>query len=165
MALGATLTVQGPGGSSTKTMEQFLPGVSIVDGRVKENSLRYNEIVTQINIPLQHPEASQRLLQDAATGRPSTSRSRAAQCPRPSTGPAFRTRGSFSVASPEKPLRAKDAESFLSGQQLNEANIATAATKALAGATPLTEGTGNTFRVYIAQGVVKKALRSLPNSS
>jgi len=50
-AHNATLTVAGPGGTHTVTMDQFLPGVSIVDGRVKENSLRYNEIVTQINVP------------------------------------------------------------------------------------------------------------------
>jgi len=50
-AHNATLTVAGPGGNTTMTMDQFMPGVTIVDGRVKENSLAYNQIVTQINVP------------------------------------------------------------------------------------------------------------------
>jgi len=62
---------------------------------------------------------------------------------------------------------------LLSGKQLTEANIATAAQNAIAGATPLTHeslganglGQGNGFRTYILAGAVTNALRSLPSAS
>ena len=70
-----------------------------------------------------------------------------------------------------KPIRASSAESYLAGKTLplSEDVIAQAAKNALSGATPLTHqsvganglGQGNAFRVFIAQGVVKNALRAL----
>ena len=42
----------------------------------------------------------------------------------------------------EKPLRASAAESYLNGKQLNDAVFTQAATKASAGATPLTKAPG-----------------------
>jgi xanthine dehydrogenase YagS FAD-binding subunit len=163
-ALDADVTIQGPGGSRTASMDQFMPGITVVDGRIKENSLRFNEILTQVHIPAPAPNSasffykcSDRNAIDFAL----------ASCAVNVTfnGTSVSSAKVVLGGVAEKPIRATAAESFLAGQQLNEANIATAATKALSGATPLTEGTGNAFRVYIAQGVVKKALRSLPNSS
>jgi len=163
-ALGATVTVQGPGGSYTKTMDQFLPGVSIVDGRVKENSLRYNEIVTSIHIPApasgsasSYYKCSDRNAIDFALA------SCAVSATFSGTNVSSATVVLGGVAN--KPIRATAAESYLAGQPLNETVIGEAATKALSGATPLTTGTGNAFRVFIAQGAVKNALRGLPNSS
>ncbi len=127
-ALGATLDGPGPRRLAYANDEEFLPGVSIVDGRVKENSLHYNEIVTQINIPTPAAGAQQAYFR-IADRRPSTSRSRAVQW-------SPRTFNGSNVASAkivlghvagQKPIRASTAESFLSGEQLNEANIATAA--------------------------------------
>jgi xanthine dehydrogenase YagS FAD-binding subunit len=171
-AYDATVTVQGPGGSYTKTMDQFLQGVSIVDGRVKENSLRYNEIITQINVPAPSSgdlSAFFRMTDRGAVDFPLASA-------------AVLVNGSGSKVSnarvvlghvATKPIRASSAESYLNGQTLplSENVIAQAAQNALSGATPLTHvstsmagpsaGQGNGFRVYIAKGVVTNALRAL----
>jgi xanthine dehydrogenase YagS FAD-binding subunit len=166
----ATLTVQGPGGSSTKTMDQFMPGVSIVDGRVKENSLRYNEIVTQINVPAPASGTLSTFFRMTDRG--------AVDFPLASAAVVATTNGSTISSArvvlghvANKPIRASSAESYLAGKTLplSESDIAQAAKNALSGATPLTHesvgahglGQGNAFRVFIAQGVVKNALRAL----
>ena len=171
-AYDATVTVQGPGGSSTRTMDQFLPGVSIVDGRVKENSLRYNEIITQINVPAPASGTLSTFFRMTDRG--------AVDFPFASAAVVAETNGS-TISSARvvlghvvtKPLRAHSAESYLAGKSLplSEAVITQAAQNALSGATPLTHpstsaagpsfGQGNGFRVFIAQGVVKNALRAL----
>jgi xanthine dehydrogenase YagS FAD-binding subunit len=171
-ALGATLTVQGPGGTHTLTMEQFLPGVSIIDGRVKENSLRYNEIVTQVNIPAPASGTQQsyfRMADRTAIDFP------LASCAVVATFNGSTVSGSKIVLGhvATHPLRAHSAESAINGQQLTEAVIATAAQKVLDGSVPLTHqsigaagvGQGNAFRQYILSGVVTNALRMLPGAS
>jgi len=163
-ALGADVTIEGPGGSRTASMDQFMPGTSIVDGRIKENSLRYNEILTQVHVPA--PAANSASAFYKASDRNAID-FHMASCAVNVTfnGTSVSSAKVVLGGVAEKPIHATAAESYLSGQQLTEAVISEAATKALANATPLTTGTGNAFRVYIAQGVVKKALRSLPNST
>ncbi len=172
MALDATLTVQGPGGTHTLTMEQFLPGVSIVDGRVKENSLRYNEIVTQINIPTPTSGTQQayfRITDRTAIDFPMASVAVVATFNGSTVSSSKIVLGHVAT----HPIRAHSAESAINGQQLTESVIATAAQKAFAGAVPLTHvsisvtgaGQGNGFRTYIGQGAVINALRSLAGAS
>ena len=133
-------------------------------GRIKENILQYNEIVTQIHIPT--PPSGSRSAFFKVSDRTAIDFA-LASCAVSATFSGSTVSNAKVVlgAVAEKPLRASSAEQYLSGKQLTEDVIAQAATHALSGATPLTYGTGNQFRVYIAQGVVKKALRSLTNSS
>jgi len=166
----ATLTVAGPGGTSTMTMDQFMPGVTVVDGRVKENSLRFNQIVTQINIPT--PPAGTlstyfRMADRTAIDFPLASAAVVVQTNGSTISKASVVLGHVGTT----PRRAHSAESYLVGQTLplSESVLEQAAENALSGATPLTHestsaagtGQGNGFRVYIAQGVVKNALRAL----
>ena len=169
-AHNATLTVAGPGGNRTITMDQFMPGVTIVDGRVKENSLRYNEIVTQINVPT--PPAGTkstyfRMADRTAIDFPLASAAVVAEFNGSTISSASVVLGHVATT----PIRARSAESYLVGKTLplSEGDIAQAAKNALSGATPMTHasvaaagaGQGNKFRVYIAEGVVTNALRSL----
>ncbi|MDG6901392.1 MAG: FAD binding domain-containing protein [Nitrososphaerota archaeon] len=170
-ALNADVTIAGPGGSRTASMDQFMPGVSIVDGRVKENTLRYNEFITQIHVPT--PAAGTKSAFFRVTDR------NAIDFPFASVAVAATFNGS-SVASARvvlghvatKPIGATAAESYLAGKTLTEDVFAAAADQALQGATPLThpsvgahgtqQGTpGNAFRVYVAKGAVINALRLL----
>ncbi len=163
-ALDADVTVQGPGGTSTMTMDQFMPGITIVDGRVKENNLRYNEIVTQVHIPT--PSAGSVSTFFKVSDRTAIDFALASCAVSATLSGSMVTNARVVLgAVAEKPLRAKAAESYLNGQQLTEDVIAGAATKALSGATPLTTGTGNQFRVFLAQGAVKGALRALTSTS
>jgi len=173
MALGATLNVAGPNGTTTRTMEQFLPGVSIVDGRVKENNLRYNEIITQINIPVPPAGAEQayfRIADRTAIDFPLASASVVATFNGSTVASAKIVLGHVAT----HPIHATTAESYLAGQQLTEDVIATAAQKASNdNAQPLTHesigaqgaGPGNAFRQFILAGAVTNALRSLPSAS
>jgi len=160
LALNADVTVAGPSGNSTKTIDELLPGVSIVDGRVTEKSLRYNEFVTEIHVPTPAPgtvsaffKVSDRHAIDFALASAAVSLVM--------NGSTVSSARIVLGGVATKPMRATAAESYLAGQQLSESVITEAGAKAVSGATPLTVGTGNAFRVYIAQGAVAKALRSL----
>ena len=163
-ALDADVTIQGPSGARTASMDQFMPGITVVDGRIKENCLRYNEILTQVHIPAPASNSASAFYKVSDRGAIDFA---LASCAVNVTfnGTSVSSAKVVLGGVAEKPIRATAAESYLSGQQLTEAVISEAATKALSGATPLTTGTGNAFRVYIAQGAVAKALRALPNSS
>jgi xanthine dehydrogenase YagS FAD-binding subunit len=152
-------------------MEQFLPGVSIVDGHVKENSLRFNEIITQIKVPAPasgSQSAYFRMADRAAIDFPLASAAVAATFSGSTVKSAKIVLGHVAT----HPIHATSAESYVAGQELTESVIAEAAQKAFAGATPLTHksmstagaGQGNAFRVYIGTGVVINALRSLPGA-
>jgi len=172
MALDATLTVQGPSGTHTLTMEQFLPGVSIVDGRVKENSLRYNEIITQINVPTPASGSQSsyfRIADRTAIDFPLAAVAVSAQFNGSTVSSSKVILGHVAT----HPIRANSVESAINGQQLTESVIATAAQHVLDGSVPLTHesvgahgaGPGNAFRQYILQGALTNALRSLPGAS
>ena len=59
------------------------------------------------------------------------------------------------------PFRVQAAESSVNGKQLSEDVFTNAGNAAVKDATPLTYGTGNAFRVELARGAVKKALRAI----
>jgi len=172
-AMNASVTIAGPGGNRTATMDQFLPGVSIVDGHVKENTLHYNEILTQINVPVPASgtkSAFFRVTDRDAIDFPFASVAVSAAFSGSNVSSVSLVLGHVAT----KPIRATAAQSYLVGKSLTEDVIAGAADQALAGATPLTHsavgayGTqdgystpGNAFRVYIAKGAVINALRLL----
>jgi len=172
MALDATLTVQGPNGTSTKTMEQFFPGVTTVDGRIKENSLRYNEIITKVNIPVPASGTQQsyfRITDRIAIDFPMASAAAVVKFNGSTVSSAKIVLGHVAT----HPIRAPSAESYIVGKQLTESVIAEAAQKAFAGATPLSHtatnqsktGANMKFRTYIGAGAVINALRSLPGAT
>ena len=172
-AMNANVTIAGPGGTRTASMDQFMPGVSIVDGRIKENTLRYNEFVTQISVPV--PDAGTksaffRIAERDAIDFPFADAAVSATFSGSSVSKASVVLGHVAT----KPIRATAAQSYLAGKSLTEDVIAQAADQALSGATPLTHtavgahGTqeghstpGNAFRVYVAKGAVINALRLL----
>jgi xanthine dehydrogenase YagS FAD-binding subunit len=150
------------------TMEQFMHGVSIVDGRVTERSLRYNEIVTAIKVPTPAAGTKQayfRIADRTAIDFPLASAAVVAKLNGTTVSSAKIVLGHVAT----HPIRATSAESYLAGKQLTEAVIAETAQKALDGATPLTHesvgangiGQSNKFRTYILAGAVTNALRSL----
>jgi xanthine dehydrogenase YagS FAD-binding subunit len=159
-AMNADVTVQGPSGTTTMPISQLIPGISIVNGRVKENTLQNNEIITQIHVPT--PKANtvsgfykvrNRQSFDFAVA------SAAAQLT--FNGNTIREAHLVLGGVASAPHVASSAQSYLVGQQLSSNVIQEAAAKAVEGAEPLTEGTGNAFKVYVAQGAVKKVLEAL----
>ncbi len=159
-ALGAEATVSGPMGQRTVTMDQLLPGVSIVDGRVKENSLAYNDVLTEFHIPAPASGTKSAFYKVRDRGAFDFALASAAVSAEFS-GSALSSVRLVLGAVANKPLRATSAEGYLTGKTLSESVISQAADDALSGATPLTEGTGNSFRVLLAKGAVKYALRGI----
>lgn len=160
-AHGAEATVYGPSGSRTVTMDQLIPGVTIVDGRVKQNSLAYNEIVTEFHIPT--PASATKSAYHKVRDRGSVDFALASAAVSVTFNGSSVSKASIVLGGvATTPRRATSAESYLVGNQLtDETVLSNAAQKALADATPLTTGTTNNFRVYLAQGAVKQALRAI----
>ncbi|MDG6902882.1 MAG: xanthine dehydrogenase family protein subunit M [Nitrososphaerota archaeon] len=159
-AFDADASIAGPGGVGGRSMDQLIQGVSIVDGLVKENSLRYNELLTEFHVPT--PSAGTKSAFYKVRDRGSVDFALASVAVRATfNGGTVSDSRVVLGGLANKPLRAHSAEDYLNGKSLSEDVISTAADNALEGATPLTEGTGNAFRVDLAKGAVKKALRSL----
>ena len=159
-ALDAEVKIAGPGGERTLSMDQLMPGINTVDGIVKENMLAYNEILTEVHVPAPSPgtRGAYYKIRDRGTWDFALASTAAVAVFSGNTVTKARlVLGGVDVV----PHRATDAEHFIVGKELSEDNIAQAAETALKGATPLTFGTGNAFRVDLAKGAVKKALRML----
>lgn len=159
-ALGASATIQGPLGTRTVSMDQLMPGISIIGGAVKENTVAQNEILTEFQIPNQpsgqkstYYKARDRGTWDFALASAAVALNFSGS----TVSSASIVLGGVDVV----PHRSPAAESAVSGKQLSETVLTNAANAALQDATPLTYGIGNAFRVEIAKGAVKKALRSL----
>ena len=161
-AFGADVTVQGPGGSSTLTMDQLMPGITVVDGRVTELSLHYNEVLTEIHIPTPASGTQSAFYKVADRGGIDFALASAAVVVT-TNGSAISGAKVFLGGVANKPHHATSVESALVGQSLplSSGAIASAAQNATSGATPLTLGTGNGFKTQLVVGAVKKALSSL----
>lgn len=159
-ALNARVVLVGPGGERTLTMDEFMPGIVLVDGRVKENVIRRNEILKEVVVPTPQTGTKSAFYKVAERGAIDFALASAAVAANMSGS----TVNSISIVLggvDVKPRRARAAEDFLRGQRLNESSIKRAAELALQDAQPLTFGTGNAFRVEIARGAVMKALQRL----
>jgi xanthine dehydrogenase YagS FAD-binding subunit len=159
-AFNARVVVVGPGGERVYSMDEFMPGIVLVDGRVKENILKRNEIVKEVVIPT--PPQNTRSAFYKVSDRGSidfalASAAAVAQLDGSTVTNVNIVLGGVDV----KPRRAKAAEDFLRGKGLTEANIKSASEIALQDAKPLTFGTGNAFRVELAKGAVVKTLLML----
>jgi len=161
-ALGADVTIQGPGGSRTVSMDELMPGVTIVDGRITEINVHYNEVVTEIHIPTP-PSGSQSTFYKLADRGGIDFALASAAISVTTSGSTISGATVVLGGVGNKPIRAHSAESALVGQglPLSSGAIATAAQNATSGATPLTIGTGNGFKLQLVVGAVKKALANL----
>ncbi|MCL4355532.1 MAG: FAD binding domain-containing protein [Nitrososphaerota archaeon] len=159
-ALNADVAVQGPGGTTNMPISQLLPGEAIVDGKVKENSLQHNEMVTEIHVP--PPPANSKSSWYKVRARQSFDFALASAAVVLTFNGSTISHASLVLGGVDvAPHRATAAESYLVGQSLTPSTIQEAAVKAVEGAAPLTTGTGNSFRVFLTQGAVTKALTLL----
>jgi len=163
-ALGASATIQGSIGQRTISMNELLPGISVIGGVVKENTVGQNEILTQFNVPI--PSSTSKSIYYKIRDRGTWDFALASAAvildfSGSNISSASIVLGGVSVI----PHRALAAESYLIGQSISGSNaeqVFTGAAKAaVSDATPLTYGTGNAYRMTLAQGAVKKALRAI----
>ena len=160
MALGAQATIQGGSGSRTISMEQLLPGINVIGGRVQENTLDYNEILTEFYVPNPPSGTMMGWYKVRDRGTWDFALASAAIAVQVSGGKASNASvvlGGVDVV----PHRASAAESALNGYSLTEDVFAKVAAAAVQDAQPLDYGMGNAFRVELAKGAVLNALRAL----
>ena len=160
MALGAQATIQGGSGSRTISMEQLLPGINVIGGRVQENTLDYNEILTEFYVPSPASGTMMGWYKVRDRGTWDFALASAAIAVQVSGGKASNASivlGGVDVV----PHRASAAESALNGNSLTEDVFAKGAPPAVQDAQPLDYGMGNAFRVELAKGAVLNAQRAL----
>ncbi len=162
-ALGATATIYGSG-ERTISMDGLLPGISVISGIVKENTVGQNEILTQFTVP--KPSSTSKSIYYKIRDRGTWDFALASAAvildfSGSNVSSASIVLGGVSVI----PHRASAAESYLIGKSITGSNaedvFTGAANAAVSDATPLTYGTGNAYRVDLTRGAVKKALRTL----
>jgi len=159
LALNGAAKISNPSGEQLLTIDNLLPGISIVDGRVKENSIHYNELLTEVQIPTQS-NSRQSWFKERVRRSWDFALASAAVNAKAQDSVIVESRivlGGTDV----KPRRAGAAEHALNGNVLTKDVIDRVAQASAEGAYPLTIGTGNEFRVEILKGVVRKALRAL----
>ncbi|MEM1947044.1 MAG: FAD binding domain-containing protein [Candidatus Caldarchaeum sp.] len=159
-ALNARVVIASPSGEKTLTMDEFMPGIVLVDGKIKENVLKRNEILKEVVIPTPPAGTKSAFYKIAERGSIDFALASAAVVANIS-GSTVNSINIVLGGVDVKPRRAKAAEDFLRGSALNEQNIKRAADLAVQDAQPLTFGTGNAFRVEIARGAVTQALQKL----
>ncbi len=137
-----------------------MPGISIINGVVKENTVAQNEVLTEFVIPNQPSGqvSTYYKVRDRGTWDFALASAAVALTVSGSTASnAHVVLGGVDVI----PHRSPAAESAINGKELNETTFAAAGTAAVKDATPLTYGTGNAYRVQLANGAVRKALRAI----
>lgn len=152
VALGAQIKVAGPAGERTMPLEKFFV-LPQVDYR-RENILKPDEIVTEIQVPIPMPgskgfyhKVRERLAWDHAIVS-------VAIIVQSSGGVAREARVVMGGVAPI-PWRAPKAEEFLRGKKLDEAAAQKAGEIALEGAKPLKD---NGYKVKIAQDLIQRGL-------
>ena len=152
LALGAAVVAAGPGGTRTIAIEDFFVGLFTT-------VLEPDEILTEIRIPVP-PSGSggayvklERKVGDFATA------AAAVQVTLGADGKVMRAGIGLTNAGPV-PLRAADAESFLTGKEPTEEVIAEAARRAAAAASPSPDRRGTVeYKREMARVLTARALR------
>lgn len=163
LALDGTVKITGPMGENTLAIDKLLPGISIVDGQVKENAMHFNEILTEVQVPPLRPDSRQSWFKDRARKSWDFALGSAAIYAVFQGSTVTDSRivlGGVDV----KPRRSEEAERALNGNGLSDNTINHVGEASIEGAAQLTNGTGNEFRIEILKGVVRKALRALTNN-
>ncbi|MEM0506731.1 MAG: FAD binding domain-containing protein [Thermosphaera sp.] len=159
-AFNARVVIVGPTGEKVMSMDDFMPGITIVEGRIKENVLKSNELLKEIMVPTPRPGTKSAFYKIADRGSIDFALASAAVVVR-TEGSEIADASIVLGAVDVKPRRARAAEEYLRGRTLNEETIKKAAEEAVKDATPLTFGTGNAFRVELAKAAVVRALRAI----
>jgi xanthine dehydrogenase YagS FAD-binding subunit len=160
LALDGTVKIAGRDGENRFSIGKLLPGISIVDGQIKENILHYNEILTEVEVPPPRPGSRQGWFKDRV--RKSWDFALASAAVNAVFQGDMITHSRIVLGGVDvKPRRAESAERALNGNSLSESVINRVAEASAEGAYPLNNGTGNEFRVEILKGVLRKALRAL----
>jgi xanthine dehydrogenase YagS FAD-binding subunit len=155
LALNASVTLAGPSGTRTVPLEEFylLPRQ---DAR-REAALDDDELLIEVTVPTPAAGARSLYKKVAERGEHDFALASVALQITLTEGVVEQARVALGGVAPV-PWRAAEVEAALLGQPLTEAAIQAASLAATAGARPLAQ---NEYKVELAQGLVREALRAL----
>jgi len=151
-SLDARVTIVGPSGSRTVTIDQLLPGITMINGIVKADSLAINEMVTEIFVPNTFAKAKGNFTKIRV--RPSWDFALASAAVVKSSNDARITMGGVDV----QPRRFRAGEDMLRGQNVTQSLANSIGDAAVQGAVPLPM---NAFRVDLLRTAVKRAVMAV----
>jgi len=152
VALGASVTIQGPRGARTVPLERFF---ALPTARVRhENILQANEIVTSILVPNSPMAAHSVYLKFREKSSMDWAMAACAVALQLSGGRVTDSRIVLGGVAPI-PWRAPGAEARLRGQRADDATLHAVATAALSGALPLAH---NAYKVPLTKTLVRRAI-------
>jgi xanthine dehydrogenase YagS FAD-binding subunit len=151
-SLDARATIQGPSGSRTVTIDQLLPGITMINGVVKADSLAINEMVTEIFVPNTFANAKGNFTKIRV--RPSWDFALASAAVVKSSNDARITLGGVDV----QPRRFRAGEDMLRGQTVTQSLANSIGDAAVQGAVSLAM---NAFRVDLLRTAVKRAVMAV----
>jgi len=151
-SMDATVTITSPSGSRTATIQQLLPGITMINGTVKADSLAPNEMITDVFVPSTFAGAKANFTKIRV--RPSWDFALASAAVVKSSNDARITMGGVDV----QPRRFPAGEAMLKGQTVTSSLASSIGAASVAGATPLAL---NAFRVGLAQTAVTRAVMAV----
>jgi xanthine dehydrogenase YagS FAD-binding subunit len=154
-AMSATLTVAGPGYERKLKIPELLPGYTKVEGKLKQNSLRSNELITSVEVPTPTEGTKAVFLKSAA--RESFDFALA------SASIVVTLNGEICEAASivlggvaTMPYKATKVESKILGRKVTPEIIEDASSSIFDREAPLS---GNAYRIQLAKELVKRGLR------
>jgi len=151
-SLDAQVTIAGPSGQRTASIGQLLPGITMVNGVVKADSLASNEMITEVFVPNTFANAKGNYTKIRI--RPSWDFALASAAVVKSANDARITLGGVDV----QPRRFTAGESMLKGQTVTPSLAASIGDASVVGAVPLAL---NAFRVDLLRTAVKRAVMAV----
>jgi len=152
LAMDAQVTITSPSGTRTATIDQLLPGITMIDGTVKADSLAFNEMITDLFIPSTFSGAKSNYTKIRV--RPAWDFALASAAVVRSSSAARIVLGGVDV----QPRRFQGGESMLAGASVTQSLANSIGTAAVAGATPLAL---NAFRIGLASTAVSRAVMAV----
>ena len=146
-----------PGGTKELLIEQLVPGDLLVDGRIQSHAVRYNEILTEVTIPMPKPGLRASFEKLRPRGVWDFAMASQGMCLQVRSGAIEDARVVFGGIA-GKPLRETTVENFLKGKTLREELGGQAAELALASAAPLKY---NATKIDMAKGLLQSGIAKL----
>lgn len=161
VALGASVTIAGPDGNRTVPLEKFFTLPS--EGSIRrENILRHDEIITEIEVPASRFAARSTYLKFKERASFDFALASVAAALELSEDRTVRQARLVLGGVAPIPWRVPKAESFLIGKPITAENVAEAAKIALEGARPLAH---NAYKIPLTQALIRRALHHLAEMS
>ncbi len=151
IALGASVTIVGPSGEKTVSLETFftLPAAN----PFRENILEPNEVVVSVNVPAPKPNTKSFYLKAREKGAPDFALSSVAGVFE-MNGQMCKTASIVLGGGAPAPWRSREAEAALTGKTINESVSQQAGADAVANAQPLND---NAYKVTLTRNLVSRA--------